>query len=59
MKKEEGDEKQEPMEVEENKPEMKTEPKDEEETGTNSTASPSQSRRKSLYSVHLVGPHFD
>lgn len=49
MKKEEPEEKCEPMEVEEKKPEIKTEPKEEDEGGANSTtsASPSQSRRKS------------
>uniref|UniRef100_A0A8C4IIE3 histone acetyltransferase n=1 Tax=Dicentrarchus labrax TaxID=13489 RepID=A0A8C4IIE3_DICLA len=48
VKKEEPEEKPEPMEVEEKKPEMKTEPKEEEECGANSTtsSSPSQSRRK-------------
>uniref|UniRef100_A0A3B3XSQ8 histone acetyltransferase n=1 Tax=Poecilia mexicana TaxID=48701 RepID=A0A3B3XSQ8_9TELE len=48
VKKEEPEEKPEPMEVEEKKPEMKTEPKEEEENGTNGTtsSSPSQSRRK-------------
>ncbi|XP_023128087.1 CREB-binding protein isoform X5 [Amphiprion ocellaris] len=48
VKKEEPDEKPEPMEVEEKKPEMKTEPKEEEEGGANGTtsSSPSQSRRK-------------
>ncbi|XP_049901287.1 CREB-binding protein [Epinephelus moara] len=48
VKKEEPEEKPEPMEVEEKKPEMKTEPKEEEEGGANSTtsSSPSQSRRK-------------
>uniref|UniRef100_A0A8C2YWG5 histone acetyltransferase n=1 Tax=Cyclopterus lumpus TaxID=8103 RepID=A0A8C2YWG5_CYCLU len=46
--KEEPEEKPEPMEVEEKKTEMKTEPKEEEEGGANSTASssPPQSRRK-------------
>lgn len=49
MKKEEPEEKPEPMEVEEKKPDMKTEPKEEEEGGANSTtsSSPLQSRRKS------------
>lgn len=49
MKKEEPEEKCEPMEVEEKKPEIKTEPKEEDDGGANSTtsASPSQSRRKS------------
>uniref|UniRef100_A0A1A7W816 histone acetyltransferase n=1 Tax=Iconisemion striatum TaxID=60296 RepID=A0A1A7W816_9TELE len=48
VKKEEPEEKPEPMEVEEKKPEIKTEPKEEEEGGTNTStsASPSQSRRK-------------
>ncbi|TNN63110.1 CREB-binding protein [Liparis tanakae] len=48
VKKEEPEEKPQPMEVEEKKPEMKTEPKEEEEGGANGTASssPSQSRRK-------------
>ncbi|KAG9340446.1 hypothetical protein JZ751_021559 [Albula glossodonta] len=52
VKKEEPDgaePKQEPMEVEEKKPELKVEPKDEEEGGTNGTAtstSPSQPRKK-------------
>ncbi|XP_047220315.1 CREB-binding protein isoform X2 [Girardinichthys multiradiatus] len=48
VKKEEPEEKPEPMEVEEKKPEMKTEPKEEEENGPNGTSSssPSQSRRK-------------
>uniref|UniRef100_A0A3P9B5I0 histone acetyltransferase n=1 Tax=Maylandia zebra TaxID=106582 RepID=A0A3P9B5I0_9CICH len=47
-KKEEPEEKPEPMEVEEKKLEIKTEPKEEEEGGANSTttSSPSQSRRK-------------
>lgn len=50
-KKEEPDEKPEPMEVEEKKPEIKAEPKEEEEGGANSTtsSSPSQSRRKSEF----------
>lgn len=49
MKKDEPEEKPEPMEVEEKKPDMKTEPKEEEEGGANSTtsSSPLQSRRKS------------
>lgn len=49
VKKEEPEEKPEPMEVEEKKPEIKTEPKEEEEGGANSatSSSPSQSRRKS------------
>lgn len=49
VKKEEPEEKPEPMEVEEKKPEMKTEPKEEEENGTYgpTSSSPSQSRRKS------------
>lgn len=49
VKKEELEEKPEPMEVEEKKPEMKTEPKEEEDNGSNGTtsSSPSQSRRKS------------
>ncbi|XP_067353867.1 CREB-binding protein isoform X2 [Channa argus] len=47
VKKEELQEKPEPMEVEEKKPEIKTEPPEEEEGGTNTTSSsPSQSRRK-------------
>ncbi|XP_030279651.1 CREB-binding protein isoform X4 [Sparus aurata] len=48
VKKEEPEEKPEPMEVEDKKPEMKTEPKEEDEGGANSTtsSSPSQSRRK-------------
>lgn len=49
MKKEEPEEKPEPMEVEEKKPEIKTETKEEEEGGANgaTSTSPSQSRRKS------------
>lgn len=49
VKKEEPEEKPEPMEVGEKKPEIKTEPKEEEEGGASSTtsSSPSQSRRKS------------
>lgn len=49
MKKEEPEEKPEPMEVEEKKPDIKTESKEEEEGGANSTtsSSPLQSRRKS------------
>lgn len=52
VKKEEPDAaepKQEPMETEEKKPEVKTQPKEEEEGGTNgtSTASAAQNRKKS------------
>lgn len=49
VRKEEPEEKPEPMEADEKKPEMKVEPKEEEEGGSNSTtsSSPSQSRRKS------------
>lgn len=52
MKKEEPDAaepKQEPMETEEKKPEMKAEPKEEEESGANSTSATSttQNRKKS------------
>lgn len=54
MKKEEPDAaepKQEPMETEEKKPEMKTEPKEEEESGANSTSTTAttQNRKKSKY----------
>lgn len=49
MKKEEPEEKPEPMEVEDKKSDVKTESKEEEEGGANSTtsSSPLQSRRKS------------
>lgn len=51
VKKEEPEEKTESMEVEEKKPEMKTEPKEEDDGGANGTtsSSPSQSRRKSEF----------
>lgn len=51
IKKEEPEEKPEPMEVEDKKTDVKAEPKEEEEGGANSTtsssSSPLQSRRKS------------
>lgn len=46
MKKEEPEEKQEPMEVGEKKMELKTEPKEAEVEGTNRTSSSSPSRKK-------------
>lgn len=53
MKKEEPDAaepKQEPMETEEKKPEVKAEPKEEEESGANNTSNTStpQNRKKSM-----------
>lgn len=51
VKKEEPEEKIESMEVEEKKLELKTEPKEEDDSGANGTtsSSPSQSRRKSEF----------
>jgi len=60
IKEEKAVEKQEPMEVDEKKPDMKVEPKDEEERGAaNSTtsSSPSQSRRKSESAVRTWLTH--